>query len=45
MKSPRENSTFGFCRHAKKPTQKNQKSYFFANARRENCFKLQEDEI
>ena len=28
MKSPRENSTFGFCRHAEKPTRKNQKSYF-----------------
>lgn len=28
MKSPRTNSTFGFCRHAKKPTRENQKSYF-----------------
>jgi len=28
MKSPRENSTFGFCRYAEKPTPKNQKSYF-----------------
>ena len=32
MKSPRTNSTFGFCRHTKEPTPENQKSYFFATA-------------
>lgn len=32
--SPRTNSTFGFCR-PESQTQKNQKSYFLANARKE----------
>jgi len=36
LKSPRENSTFGFCRHAKKPTRKNQKSYFLPTLNREH---------
>ena len=36
LKSPHTNSTFGFCRHTKKPTLKNQKSYFFAHARSKN---------
>jgi len=33
MKNPRENSTFVFLPTRKMSTRKNQKSYFFANAR------------
>jgi len=36
MKSPRENSTFGFCRHAKEPTRENQKSYFLPTLKADN---------
>jgi len=32
IESQRTNSTFGFCRHAKKPTPKKPKELFFANA-------------
>jgi len=32
MKSQPENSTFGFCRHAKKANPKKPKELFFANA-------------
>jgi hypothetical protein len=32
MKSPRTNSTFGFCRHTKKTDPKKPKELFFATA-------------
>jgi hypothetical protein len=45
MKSLRTNSTFGFYRHAKKPTRKNQKSYFLKRWKQKNNLVCQQNRV